>query len=108
MAVRESSYQSDLIKKLKELFPGCVVFKNDTAYMQGIPDLLVLYKHHWAALEVKASPSAPIQPNQVYYVRVLNRMSFAAFINPENEEDILDALQQAFTTGRTTRVSECE
>jgi hypothetical protein len=96
----ESTYQAKLIKKLKRRFNGCIVLKNDTDYMQGIPDLLILYKNRWAALEVKAYEDAPVQPNQEYYVNLLDYMSFAAFITPENEEDVLRELQQAFRARR--------
>lgn len=94
--MRENQYQSDLIKRIKEEFPGCMVLKNDTFYIQGIPDLLVLYNDTWAALEVKRSRKAPQRPNQDYYVHKMDAMSFAAFVYPENEEEVLDALQQTF------------
>lgn len=92
----ESRYQALLIRRLRQLFPGCVILKNDTEYLQGIPDLLVLWGHRWAMLEVKAYEGAPEQPNQDYYVGLLNEMFFAAFIYPENEQDVLDALEEAF------------
>lgn len=94
--MKESEYQSRLIKKLKVLFPDCVVMKNDSTYSPGIPDLTVLYKDKWAMLEVKASAKAKEQPNQKYYVETLDDLSFAAFIFPENEEKVLDELQHAF------------
>ena len=101
----ERDYQSKLIKKLKDMFPGCIVLKTDPTYKQGIPDLLILYKNHWGALEVKRSAKAHRQPNQDYYVKKMNNMSFASFISPENEEEVLDEIQQAFRSGRKTRVS---
>lgn len=100
----ESVYQSRLIKKLKRMFPGCVILKNDTDYQQGIPDLLVLYNTMWAMLEVKPSIDAREQPNQDYWVSELNSMSFAAFIYPENEEEVLHDLQRAFAPRRAARV----
>ena len=102
----ESVYQGRLIKKLKRMFPGCFVFKNDPEYIQGVPDLLVLFQERWAALEVKASASSPSRPNQNYYVNELDAMSFAAFIYPENEEDVLNALQSALQPPRQTRLSK--
>lgn len=78
------------------MFPGCVIMKNDPRYVQGIPDILILFNNKWAMLEVKLDGSANIQPNQEYYVNLFNDMSFASFINPENEEDILYALQLTF------------
>lgn len=102
----EATYQSRLIRKLKRAFPGCVVLKNDPQYQQGILDLTLLWGWFWAALEVKSSPDARRRPNQDYYVRQLNDMSFAAFICPENEEEVLHALQEAFATRRSACVSQ--
>ena len=96
MAVRENAFQAALIKELKDLFPGCVVLKNDPNYIQGFPDLTILYKDKWAVLECKKSLSASKRPNQRYYVEMLGEMSYANFICPENREDVLDELQQAF------------
>jgi hypothetical protein len=96
--VTESAYQAKLIRKLKDIFPGCVVLKNDPQYQQGILDLTLLWERCWAMLEVKASYKAPSQPNQEYYVEQLGRMSFAAFIYPENEDEVLNALQEAFAS----------
>lgn len=92
----ESKFQSNLIKELKKRFKGCVVLKTDPNYIQGFPDLLVLYKNKWCALECKRKASASKRPNQEHYVRLLNAMSFARFIYPENKEDVLRELQQTF------------
>lgn len=94
---RENSFQSKLIAELKELFPGCVVLKNDAGYIQGFPDLTLLTDHGWAVLECKRSADASHQPNQDYYVQKLNEMSYSAFIYPENKEHILHELQQALS-----------
>lgn len=103
--MREAQYQNKLIHRINDLFPGCVVIKNDPRHIQGMPDLLILYHDMWAGLEIKISPTASVQPNQEYYVGLLNGMSFASFINPENEEEILGDLQQAFGSTRSTRIS---
>jgi hypothetical protein len=100
----ESRYQALLIGKLNRRFPGCFVLKNDASYLQGIPDLLVLFGTKWAMLEVKADPDSPRQPNQEYYVELFGEMSFAAFICPENENEVFDDLQQTFCPGRSTRL----
>ena len=107
MGKLESEFQAKLIRDLKEMFPGCIVMKNDSSYIQGIPDLLILYKNKWAALECKKSASASKRPNQEYYVDIMDEMSFARFIYPENREDILDELYQAFKTRRVTRSIQC-
>ena len=102
----ENVYQARLIRKLKRTFPGCVVLKNDPEYLQGILDLTLFVGPCWAMLEVKASATASERPNQAYYVRQMNNMSFAAFIYPENEEEVLTALQEAFASRGAACVSQ--
>ena len=92
----ENKFQSNLIKEIKKLFPGCMVLKNDPTYVQGIPDLLVLYKDKWASLEVKKSATASHRPNQNYYVEKMNAMSFSRFIFPENKDEVLTDLARLF------------
>lgn len=94
----ESVYQKRIIRKLKRMFPGCELLKNDAGYRQGIPDWTLLWGPHWAMLEIKDSLKARRQPNQPYYIKKMNEMSFAAFICPENEEEVLAALQEAFAS----------
>lgn len=98
--MKESDFQSKLIKEIESRFPGCIVIKNDPMYRQGIPDLLVLYFDKWAMLEVKASPTAHKQPNQEYYVDKLNKMSFSAFIFPENKETVLNDMERSFKNSK--------
>jgi hypothetical protein len=92
----ENKFKQGLTKELKERFPGCVVVHLDPNEVQGHPDLLVLYGSTWAALEGKRSANAPHRPNQDYYVRQMNEMSFAAFIYPENKEEVLNAMERSF------------
>ena len=92
----ENKFQSNLIKKIKNQYPGCIVMKNDSSYIQGIPDLLVLYKDKWASLECKKSANARHRPNQDYYVGQMNEMSFSRFIYPENEQEVLAELKHTF------------
>lgn len=92
----ERDYQKKLVKKLKDTFPGCKVLKQDAQLKQGIPDLLILYKDKWAALETKRSEKASHRPNQDYNVEQMNNMSYGAFIYPENEELIFSELREVF------------
>lgn len=94
--MKENDFQPKVIKELKRRFPGCIVLKNDSEYIQGIPDLTILYKGHWAMLETKRSESASRRPNQDYYVEKANNMSFGRFIYPENMKEVLDELQSTF------------
>ena len=90
----ESGFQDKLRDELKNLFPGCMIFKMDQ--IQGIPDILILYKDKWASLENKKSANAKRQPNQEYYVGKMNEMSFSRFICPENKDDVLKELIEEF------------
>lgn len=103
----ESKFQAGLIKEIKNRFPGSVVLKNDPNYIQGMPDLLVLWKNKWAALECKKSAKASKRPNQEYWVEKLRDMSYASFIFPENKERVLDELEHSFGFNRKARVSKC-
>lgn len=97
---RETTFQKELKKELKEKFKGCIVTKLDSGDIQGIPDLLILHEDKWAALEVKRHESANKQPNQEHYVEKMNEMSFSRFIYPENKEEVLDELGKAFKSRR--------
>ena len=90
----ESGFQDNLISELEELFPCCMIFKMDQ--IQGISDLLILYGDKWAFLECKKGTQSSHQPNQDYYVDLMNEMSFSRFINKNNKEEVLRELQEAF------------
>lgn len=92
----ESGFQDNLIKDLEKLFSGCIITKLDSSLIQGIPDLLILYKNKWAILECKKSAKATHRPNQDYYVELLNKMSFSSFIFPENKDSVLKDLIKFF------------
>jgi hypothetical protein len=94
--MKEATYSLALVRKIKELFPGCIVLKNDPELLQGFPDLTILYGKRWAVLEVKGDRFAVHQPNQDYYVELCEGMSKGAFIFPENEAAILDELTRHF------------
>lgn len=96
MSNKENTFQKSLIKELKSMFPNCTVLKNDPTYIQGIPDLLILYEDKWAALECKKDSNSNHQPNQDFYIDKFNNMSFARYIYPENKEEILNELQRSF------------
>lgn len=92
----ESSFQANLKKDLSGLFPGCIVLKNDPSFFQGVPDLIILYNNKWATLECKRSMHEKHQPNQDYYVQLMNKLSFSDFICPENREKVLMRLYAFF------------
>lgn len=96
----ENKFKQKLVQELKEMFPGCIVTHLDPNEVQGHPDLLILYRDTWAVLEGKRSSTASHRPNQEYYVDLMDRMSFARFIYPENKEEVLYDLQQTFRSRR--------
>jgi hypothetical protein len=105
--VRESAYQRHVDERVRAMLPGCEIFKNDPMVThQGIPDRLILWRGGWGMLEVKTSADAPSQENQPYWVEYYNNMSFASFIYPENEEQVLRDLQSALTSARETCLSK--
>lgn len=108
--MKERDFQKKLIKRLKEEYPGAIIMKNDANYIQGIPDLTILYKKKWATLEVKESAKAKKRPNQEHYVNQMNEMSFSAFIYPENEDEVLHDLERSLkgNSRRRSRISESE
>lgn len=96
MAKLESKFQKELMDKIRDRYPGCVILKNDSSYIQGFPDWTILYKDKWAVLEAKRSKNAAKQPNQDYYVDKLNDMSFSRFVYPENSEEVLLEISKYF------------
>ena len=96
MSKLESKFQKELIDDIRKLYPGCIILKNDSSYIQGFPDWTILYNDKWVVLEAKRNKNAKKQPNQEYYVKRLNDMSFSSFVYPENKEEVLNGIQQTF------------
>lgn len=96
----ESKFKSDLIKEIEMMFLGCIVLHNDANEIQGIPDLIILYKDKWAALEGKKTKNSKHQPNQDYYIGLMDEMSYASFVYPENKKEVLNELQYALELRR--------
>ena len=101
----ENSFKTDLVNELEDMFPGCIIIHGDPNEIQGLPDLIILYENRWAALEGKKAEDSSHRPNQDYYVDKMNHMSFAAFIYPENKEEVLYELQTALRPRRKARIS---
>lgn len=103
----EGAYKTGLTKRIYKRFGEdyVLVVRLDAALKQGIPDMALLFRGgFWAALEGKTSENAKRQPNQPHYVEMLDQMCFAAFIYPENEEAVLDALEQEYRAHWEARV----
>ena len=89
MSKLESKFQKELMDEIRSEYPGCVILKNDSGYIQGFPDWTILYEDKWAVLECKREVNAKKQPNQEYYVDKLNGMSFSRIVYPENKDEVL-------------------
>lgn len=98
--MKESAFQAKLIREIKKRFPGAIVLKNDPNYIQGFPDLTVLYKDRWAVLEIKQNEKASHQPNQDFYILQADKMSVGRFVYPENMMEVLDDLARSFQVSR--------
>ena len=101
--MKESKFQADLIKELQTRFEGCTVLKNDERYIQGFPDLTILFRDAWAVLEVKVpdkNNKITFQPNQEYYIEKHNEMSFAKVVTPDNVKEVIDDLCKSFGVER--------
>lgn len=94
--MNETTFKKELMNEIEHRFPGCIILKNDPSHIRGIPDLSILFKNKWAALETKRSKNASLQPLQDHYVDLLNKMSFARFISPDNKEEVLNELERSF------------
>ena len=104
----ETLFKRESLKRLETILPGCIILRGDSRYLQGIPDIVVLYRANWAALEYKDHLNAPYQPNQEYYLERMGNMSFAAMVCPENEEAVFYDLQRSFGFVRPTCLSESQ
>ena len=89
MSKLENKFQKELMDEIRSEYPGCVIMKNDSGYIQGFPDWTILYEDKWAVLECKREANAKKQPNQEYYVDKLNGMSFSRIVYPENKDEVL-------------------
>ena len=91
----ERDYQSALIQKIRRMYPNAIILKNDANYLQGVPDLSIFHGPNYAMLETKQSSSASRQANQEWYISLFQSWAYGAFIDPSNEKDILNELQEA-------------
>lgn len=101
----EREFQAEVVRDLRSIFPDATVILPDSSRQQGIADIIILIEGHWAALEVKRSAKAPYRPNQEYYIEKYKQYTYAAFIYPENKEEILNEIQRAFPQRGTTCIS---
>lgn len=108
MTARETGpngFKTRFIKRIKRECPFAVVLLTDPGYLQGVPDILVLVEDYWFCFEVKAAKGSRRQPNQTWWVDKLDDMSFARFVYPENEEEVILGFQRALESRGIARFS---
>lgn len=94
---KESQFKRELYKEIRERFPGSEVLPNDATYIQGIPDATVYFPNGmYFLLESKREETARRQPNQDYYINESPLSNNAAFISPENKEEVLIELERRY------------
>lgn len=92
----ESDFKQMFFDELRDILPGCLILRGNSAWIQGFPDNVVLHRDGWFAFEFKRGPRAKRRPNQEYYIDLLDDMSYSTFVDPTNYREVLDAVQQAF------------
>lgn len=92
----EKEFEAKFVERLEEEFPGCMIIKGNSTFRQGVPDRLLLHEDHWAFLEFKREENSDRQENQDYYIEKFNDMSYAAFVDPDNADEVIREIQSAF------------
>lgn len=92
----ERDLQPDYIKMIYKRIPGCVIMKNDANYRQGFPDLTIYYRDKYAILETKVDDGSSYRPNQKTYLNEFGKHTYAASINSENWEEVINGLCEFF------------
>lgn len=97
MAKKESQFKGELYNEIRERFPGSEVVPNDANYIQGFPDGTVLFPNgRYFLLEGKKTEKSSRRPNQEYYVEESPLSPNAAFVSPENKEEVLAELERRY------------
>ena len=110
MADLEADYKPKLMGRIATRFAPLHVVRfqhNDpnAPASQGIPDLTVYIDDLWFLLEVKRSEKSKKRPNQDYYINLYGSVTFCAVIFPENEEEVLDAMERSLEARGQARLS---
>lgn len=109
----EGSFKQKSLRRLHDILSSyfdekrIMIFKNDANQIQGIPDQMIIVEPFHAYLEYKRSAHENHRPNQDYYVELKNKCGcYAAFIYPENEQQIFKKILNYFLT-KEKQQNEC-
>lgn len=95
----ESEFKRSFKLRLKVRLLGIDLdFIENKNNARSTPDLIILGSPMWVALEFKTSARAKRQPNQSYHIQRMDQKSYARFVYPSNVEEVLDELEELFTS----------
>lgn len=95
----ESAFKNVLIDKIRELCRSTIYIIKPDPSQRSMPDLILLGPNgRWAALEIKRGPLSDRRPNQEFHIGMMDVMSYAKIVHPENMREILDDLERLFTS----------
>lgn len=95
--MRESTFRTGFIRKLRLLSPDIFVEFADPSRVNGIPDLIIFYRDKHARIETKRSKNASKRLHQEHYIQLFNSYGvYSTFLTPENEEEVLNELRRYF------------
>ena len=93
----EATFRTKWLNKFKKLSPDIFIEFADPKRKNGIPDVIIFYKKKYARLETKRSKNASKRLHQQYYIDYFNSQGiYAAFLTPENQEEVYNALRRYF------------
>lgn len=95
----EQSYKQKVISVLKDI-DGLYYFVKEAKSIRGIPDIIICYKGHFVAWELKRSEKEALKKREGYelqkYVisKIIKSGGIARICYPENFKECLDELLQ--------------
>jgi hypothetical protein len=93
----EATFRTKFLKDVKDLSPDIIIEFADPQRRNGIPDVIIFYKKKFARIETKRSKNASKRLHQQYYIDYFNSQGiYAAFLTPENKEEVFNALRRYF------------
>ena len=93
--MRESRFQNKIISKLKKL-DNCWYVKVWGGGFQrsGIPDILICYKGHFVAIELKNETGEASELQKYNINKINDAKGIALVIRPQNEDELWNALKK--------------
>lgn len=95
----EASFKVKAKQEIMKRFPDLDLdFINSGINDRSMPDLFIIGPNFWAALEFKRKKHSSHRPNQDHHIARLNKKGYATFVYPENLEEVLNGLEELFSS----------